>query len=80
VRLVGEHVEARALDVPSCKRLHERRLVDDRPRAMLISVPLLPSAASTLASIRLRVAGPPGHATTRKSDSTRACADPATYE
>ena len=41
---------------------------------MLISVPFAPSARSTSAFTMLRVAGPPGQATIRKSD---AAASPA---
>ena len=39
------------------------------PRAMLMSVPFVPSAARTPASTRFFVASPPGQATTRKSDA-----------
>ncbi|KAG1248277.1 hypothetical protein G6F65_019707 [Rhizopus arrhizus] len=53
----------------SCKALTSAASSTTVPRAMLISQPWGPSASSTSAFTRWRVALPPGTASTRKSHS-----------
>jgi hypothetical protein len=57
------------LIAPACSAATSAGSSTIEPRAMLTSVPFLPSEASTSASTMFFVAAPPGHATTRKSDS-----------
>ena len=70
VRLVGEHVEPGALDRAGLQRGDERGLVDDRAARDVDDRALLAERGEHVAhSTRFFVAAPPGHATTRKSDS-----------
>src|SRR5229473_2515984 len=51
--------------LPSCSAFTSAGSSITEPRAMLITAPLVPSAASTSALTRLRVAAPPGQLTIR---------------
>ena len=57
------------LIVPACNAATNAGSSMIEPRAMLTIVPFFPSAASTPALTIFLVAAPPGHETTRKSDS-----------
>ena len=69
VRLVFEHVEPRRQDRARLQRGDQRRLIAALPRATLIRTPSGPSAASTGASIRCLVPGPPGTTAISTSDA-----------